>query len=176
MASEADTLEELLRTDGLPVDDPALQWMILTWDIALIKGTSNEYCRFLLAGDALLTLYGRRTRSTFSPIASVPGTIGRLTVGEDDSLHEVLTNTAESIGIGGYAMVCNPLAVDCTFFSGATACPAGLLQAIADESSLGIRVLDHVNAARAEAQATHLDAGALVAFLDRTAEELWIGR
>ena len=175
MSSDADTLEELLRADDLPVDAPELQWMILTWDMAQYKGPSNEYCLFLVTGDAALTLYGHRSKSAFSPIASVPGTIGGLTVGEDDSLHEVLTNTAESIGIGGYAMVCNPLAVDCTFFSGATARPAGLLQAIADESSLGIRVLDHVNAARAEAQATHLDAGALVAFLDRTAEDLWIG-
>lgn len=170
------TLKSVLTGLGHDPDSPRLRWMVLTWDLAKIEGTSNKFYRFHLTQDALLTTYGKRAPAAFTFRGSRPMQIGTLTSTSGDPLARAVRTTAEKLK-EGYVLVCRPLAVDCSVFAGPDVTePRDLLGEVTRKTKAGTGVLDTVNQARSDARATHISADVSWGYAGLAPDDLWFGR
>lgn len=175
------TLHDLLGGLTLELSD-RLEWMVLTWDLACIRGGSNDYYRLLMTDACLISAGGVRTPQVFATSAPQLGQRDALLFYSDDNLQESLRLT-EARERDGYGLVCRPLAVDCSTFSGRrtstgrTPRDAGsLLRELSNLSVLSLQVLAHINAARAAARDAYLAPGWQETTGHTDAARLWEGR
>ena len=86
------TLHDLLGGLTLELSD-RLEWIVLTWDLACIKGGSNDYYRLLMTDDCLISTGGVRTPQVFATSAPQLGQRDALLFYSDDNLQESLRLT-----------------------------------------------------------------------------------
>lgn len=156
------TLFDLLDASGVDYVGQRLQWMVLTWDLSGTRGQANRYWRALMTDDNYLAATGYRSPRVFADNKPNTGSYVALSLGSGAALQAAMDLTEVQLA-DGFTMLCRPLAVDCSIFEGARSTGGGtlsdagsLLGELIRRTTLGLRVLAHVNAARAAARTTHL--------------------
>lgn len=182
VATTTTTLYDLLAPSKIDYLAQRLEWMILTWDLAEARGRGNHYYRLLMTDDSYLAITGYRSPQVFADTKPNSGTHVAWSLDSDHALQEAMDLTTSKLD-DGFTMVCRPLAVNCSTFEGARSTSGGtprdagsLLGELSKRTTLGLRTLGHVNAARAAAQPTHLAPDWRETTDHTDATRLWEGR
>ena len=157
------TFTEMVRPTGMGHPAERVQWLLITWDLAVIRGSADKYYRFFLTDDCLLITNGVRSEKVFADEKPLRGRMAFSRFNDDRALEGALTMTASKLS-GEYSMVCRPLAVDCSDWDGEFTAStwrkirdAGhLLHELFNKTPTGFQLLSHINVTRELALRTHL--------------------
>ena len=175
------TLTDLVRPTGMNRPAERVRWLLVTWDLAVDRGSANKYYRFFLTDDCLLITNGARSEKVFADGKPLRGRMAFSRFNDAQALNDALTTTASKLS-GEYAMVCRPLAVDCSDWDGEFTrawkkiSDAGhLVHELFNKTPTGIELLSHINNTRGLAMKTHLHPDWQGSFSHSDPRGLWAG-